>query len=121
MHSTVSEDFISRTTVVKMSLRAEDDEDLTLSEYDDLYDEDYGTLDLTGRLGEEIEMPFHGFHGLPCERVLFDFDPGSVVKFVTQSWEMNEEGDSFSYLWLYEICTPNDTKNDWRCEVQEIS
>ena len=86
-----------------MSLRAEDDEDLTLSEYDDLYDEDYGTLDLTGRLGEEIEMPFHGFHGLPCERFLFDFDPGSVVKFVTQSWEMNEEGDSFSYLWLYEI------------------
>ena len=86
-----------------MSLRAEDDEDLTLSEYDDLYDEDYGTLDLTGRLGEEIEMPFHGFHGLPCERFLFDFDPGSVFKFVTQSWEMNEEGDSFSYLWLYEI------------------
>ena len=45
------------------------------------------------------------FYGLPSERFLFDFVPGSVVNFVNQTWEieMNTEGDSFTYLWLYEI------------------
>jgi len=84
-----------------MSLQAEDDEDLPLLEYEDLNDEDDENLDLTGRF-VQIEMPFHG---LPSERFLFDFVPGSVVNFVNQTWEieMNTEGDSFTYLWLYEI------------------